>query len=75
MTLWDLQAGKTATVSSLNEQLSSVYATRLIELGFQQGEKVSCVLAPKFGAPRLYRVDSSVFSLDDQIAKQINLKD
>jgi Fe2+ transport system protein FeoA len=40
-----------------------------MELGFHPGERVSCLQAPALGAPRVYRVSNSTFSLDDEIAR------
>lgn len=73
MTLWDLQQGSASEVASLSDQLQANYRTRLIELGFKPGERITCVLAPRLGAPRLYQVDNTVFSLDDQLARHIQL--
>jgi Fe2+ transport system protein FeoA len=40
-----------------------------MEFGFHQGEAVTCLLRPGFGAPRVYRVSNTVFSLDVEIAR------
>ena len=29
---------------------------RLIDIGFREGQRVSCVMQPGFGAPRVYAV-------------------
>jgi hypothetical protein len=34
---------------------------------------ISCVLSPSLGAPKLYRVNNSVYSLDDSVASLINI--
>jgi Fe2+ transport system protein FeoA len=73
MTLWDLKQGTSATVQSFVSSLESSYRTRLSELGFHPGENISCVLSPSLGAPKLYRVNNSVYSLDDSVASLINI--
>jgi ferrous iron transport protein A len=73
MTLWDLKQGKSGVVQDFNPKLPSNYATRLTELGFKTGSPVSCVLATSLGAPRLYRVENAVYSLDDHVAKLIDM--
>jgi ferrous iron transport protein A len=42
-----------------------------MEFGFHQGEAVTCLLRPGFGAPRVYRVSNTVFSLDVEIARLV----
>jgi Fe2+ transport system protein FeoA len=42
-------------------------------LGFHPGEHISCVLSPSLGAPKLYRVNNTVYSLDDSIASLIEV--
>ncbi|KRP17978.1 MAG: ferrous iron transport protein A [Porticoccaceae bacterium] len=71
MTLWDLKQGTSATVASFVATLESSYRVRLMELGFHPGETIACVLAPSLGAPKLYRVNNTVYSLDDSVASLI----
>lgn len=70
-TLWDLGAGSKATVANYTDALPSNYRLRLEELGFLPGSEVSCVMRPSLGAPRLYQLDNTVYSLDANIAKQL----
>lgn len=69
--LWTLERGKTARILGYGEQLDPAYRTRLAEMGFHPGETVSCVLCPALGAPRMYRVSNTVFSLDRELAERI----
>ena len=71
-TLWDLLPGHEVQVQGFSEQLNDSYRRRLKELGFHEGEAVTCVQAPRLGAPRLYRVHNTIYSLDDNIAKLID---
>ena len=73
MTLWDLTQGASAKVSSFKSNIQSGYRTRLSELGFHPGEHITCVLSPSLGAPKLYRVNNTVYSLDDSIASLIEV--
>lgn len=72
--LWELQAGESGTIEGYMERLDKAYRGRLKELGFHPGERVTCVHAPRLGAPKLYRVNCSVFSLDDQIAQLVQVR-
>lgn len=73
MTLWDLTQGASARVSRFKSSIESGYRTRLSELGFHPGEQIACVLSPSLGAPKLYRVNNTVYSLDDSIASLIEV--
>ena len=73
MTLWDLTQGTSATVSAFSASIETSYRTRLSELGFYPGESIACVMAPSLGAPKLYRVNNTVYSLDDSIASMIEI--
>ena len=73
MTLWDLTHGASAKVSRFKSSIESGYRTRLSELGFHPGEQIACVLSPSLGAPKLYRVNNTVYSLDDSIASLIEV--
>ena len=70
-TLWALSKGETCAVSGYDDALPEPYRVRLMEFGFHQGEAVTCLLTPGFGAPRVYRVSNTVFSLDSEIARHV----
>ena len=69
--LWDLRSGETATVTGFDDALSESYQGRIMEFGFQPGTPVQCLLTPGFGAPRVYAISNSVFSLDREIARSV----
>jgi Fe2+ transport system protein FeoA len=71
--LWDLQSGETRRLGTFDERLDPAYKQRLLELGFQPGVAVTCDRRPPFGAPRLYRIEASVFSLEDAVARCVLL--
>ncbi len=69
--LWSLQAGEICRIQDFAGELAVSYRERLMEFGFFPGEVVSCLQSPALGAPKVYRVGNSVFSLDDEIATRI----
>lgn len=69
--LWTLERGTVACILGYGEKLDPAYRTRLAEMGFHPGEQVRCVLRPALGAPRMYRVSNTVFSLDRELAERI----
>ncbi len=69
--LWHLAPGLQATVVGFEDDLSENYRIRLMEFGFHPGEVVTCLLSPGFGAPKVYRVSNTVFSLDSEIAEKV----
>ena len=46
----------------------------MMEFGFHPGESVTCLHSPALGAPKVYRVSNTVFSLDDEVAAHILIK-
>lgn len=71
LSLWQLQRGDTVLIAHYSDALASNYCRRLQELGFRLGAKVVCTAAPSLGAPKLYRVDNAVYSLDKLVAGAI----
>lgn len=69
--LWDLRSGETAWVTGFDAALSASYQGRMMEFGFQPGTRVQCQITPGFGAPRVYAISNSVFSLDREIARSV----
>lgn len=74
VSLWSLTKGQWAVLEGFDESLREAYRIRLMELGFHAGEHVSCLQAPALGAPRVYRVANTVFSLDDDIARHVRVR-
>ncbi|MFO7762173.1 MAG: FeoA family protein [Wenzhouxiangellaceae bacterium] len=69
--LWVLGTGQRAVIAGFDPVLPEAYRQRLTEMGFHGGERVTCLRQPAFGAPRVYRVSNTVFSLDREIAAHI----
>ena len=71
--LWSLQAGDRGRITGFDEVLAEKYRIRLMELGFHPGEVVSCLQAPSFGTPKVYRVANTMFSIDDEVGIHIDV--
>lgn len=69
--LWNLRSGESRRLLGFTDSLDETYQTRLAELGFQPGSQVTCVMRPALGAPRVYRIQASVFSLEDSVAREV----
>lgn len=74
VSLWSLAKGQRAAIDGFDDALREAYRVRLMELGFHPGERVSCMQAPALGAPRVYRVANTVFSLDDDVARHVRVR-
>ncbi len=72
--LWQLKAGQRCRIIGFDEKLDPRYQERVLELGFRPQTLVQCLRASALGAPRVYRVSSSVFSLEDSIASCIQVE-
>lgn len=68
LTLWTLRKGQRGVISGFDQRLQPAYRVRLAEVGFHPGETVRCMLSPAFGAPKVYRVSNTMFSLDEDVA-------
>ncbi len=69
--LWALAKGQRAAIHGFSGALADSYRQRLTEMGFHSGEIVTCLLRPAFGAPRVYRVSNTVYSLDQDVAAHV----
>lgn len=72
-TLWDLKKGQSCELVDFNKALDSRYQERILELGFRPKTTIRCLKTPSFGAPKVYQISNSVFSLEDTIASFINV--
>ena len=70
-TLWSLKAGDQCVIVAYDDALAEKYRVRLMEFGFHVGESITCLQSPAFGAPKVYRVSNTVFSLDDEVAAHV----
>ena len=68
----DLRLGEKGIISGI--ELSGSLKTRLIELGFAEGEQVECVLVSPLKDPIAFKVCDLVMALRREDAKHILLK-
>jgi Fe2+ transport system protein FeoA len=69
--LWSLKTGDQCEILGYDNVLDEKYRIRLLEFGFHPGESVSCLQSLAFGAPKVYRVSNTVYSLDDEVATHV----
>ncbi len=74
LTLWSLKAGDKCEILDYDDAIAEPYKVRLLEFGFHPGERVVCLQSPAFGAPKVYRVSNTIFSLDDEVAAHVRVK-
>lgn len=72
--LWNVTTGQQCEVVGFEEALPEAYRVRLMEFGFHPGEQVTCLMTPGMGAPRVYRVSNTVYSLDRDIAERVQVR-
>ena len=75
MSLWILPKHKSALIEGFSENLPAGYLMRLRELGFEKHEKVRCLKKAPFRGPRVYQVGDSVFSMAQDIAELIYIRE
>jgi len=74
LSLWSLKAGDQCEILGYDDALAENYRIRMMEFGFHPGESVSCLQAVAFGAPKVYRVSNTIFSLDEEVADHIYVR-
>lgn len=74
LSLWSLKAGQRCEILGFGPALADSYRIRMMEFGFHPGESVSCVHAVAFGAPKVYRVSNTIYSLDEEVAGHIRVR-
>lgn len=72
--LWSLETGDRCRIDTFDNSLAENYKVRMMELGFHPGEVVSCVQTPALGAPKVFRVSNTMFSLDEEVAAHIHVE-
>ena len=72
--LRQLCEGEEGVVVDFDDVLSEAYRIRLMEFGFHPGETVSCLVKPGLGAPHVYRVSNTVYSLDKDISDAVMIR-
>lgn len=71
--LWALSAGDSAVIHGISSDEIDVTTQRLMDIGFREGQRVTCLLTPGFGAPRVFAVGGATYSLDRLTAERIKM--
>jgi Fe2+ transport system protein FeoA len=74
LTLCSMKSGERCENLGYEDALADKYRIRLMEFGFHPGESVMCVQSLAFGAPKVYRVSNTIFSLDDEVASHVHVR-
>lgn len=72
MTLSDLEPGQEAILAAID--LPERTASRLMELGFLPGSRVSAAWSAPGGDPRVYRVDGAEIALRREMAVHLKVR-
>ncbi len=67
--IWALSAGESAVIAGVYDADSATQ--RLIDIGFREGQRVTCLLTPGFGAPHVFIVGGATYSLDRATAERV----
>lgn len=67
--IWTLSAGESAVIAGVYHADSATQ--RLIDIGFREGQRVTCLLTPGFGAPHVFIVGGATYSLDRATAERV----
>lgn len=73
LSLWQLAVGESREIASVRSDAAEVAVQRLVDIGFREGQQVTCVMQPGFGAPRVYAVGGATYSLDKQTANFVRV--
>lgn len=71
--LWALSAGDSAVIHSIGSDEIDATTQRLMDIGFREGQRVTCLLTPGFGAPHVFAVGGATYSLDRLTAERIKM--
>ncbi|MGQ8364519.1 FeoA family protein [Glaciecola sp. 1036] len=74
MTIWDLPKKTSGKVARFNLNMPENLKTRLNEMGFTVGQLVTCMKRTPFNGPLVIQVQDCVYSVDKQIASQIEIQ-
>ncbi len=73
LSLWELAVGDSRDIVSIRSDTADDAVQRLIDIGFREGQRVSCVMQPGFGAPRMDAVGGATYSLDKRTANFVRI--
>lgn len=73
MTVWDIPAKKSASIDSLCTSIKSDVAIRLSEMGFVEGQLITCIKRTAFNGPTVVQLGDCVYSLEQHIADRVRV--
>ena len=73
LSLWELAVGDSRDIVSVCGDTADDAVQRLIDIGFREGQQVTCAMQPDFGAPRAYAVGGATYSFDKQTANFVRI--
>ena len=62
---------ETGLIQSIDRVLTEGHCKRLREMGFQEGETITCLKTLPFKGPGVFQVRDGVFSLEESVANRI----
>jgi Fe2+ transport system protein FeoA len=71
--LSQLKIKEKALITGFTPKMPASHTQRLQELGFREGVSILCLKRPPMGAPCVYQIGGSVFSIDSQTQVEINI--
>ena len=74
MSLSMLREREGGVITVLDAGMHQGHANRLRELGFREGERVTCLKILPFRGPRVFQVRDGVFSLDASTVRKIFIR-
>lgn len=73
-TLWDIPRGLTVEIVAIAAELPQPVIQRLQEMGCEPGAVLMCLQRGPFSGPIVVAIADSVYSLEQMIAKAIQVK-
>lgn len=70
--LWELKSGESCIITGYGTSLEASYQDRLKDLGFHLGQEIICLQSPRLGAPKVFKLNNSIYALDDVVAKEVH---
>ena len=64
---------KSASICNFNANLQLDVATRLQEMGFEEGQQITCIKRTAFNGPTIIQLGDCVYSLEQSIANHVNV--
>lgn len=71
--LWELKTHESAHIKGLDTNLEESVKTRLYEMGFEEGQPISCTRRSKINGPMVVQLGGTALALEQAIAEQIYL--